>query len=94
MAQGVGRRDQLLFRAYGEKFDPLILFDSKRDVANLLHEEAEVRSVWEFVRQKKNSNSSHSKSRTRRKTSRQLGAIKFQRECILNDALPFQKTIF
>lgn len=38
--------------AYGEKYDPLIMFDSKRDVANLLHEEAETRSVREFLRQK------------------------------------------
>ena len=33
--------------AYGEKYDPLMMFDSKRDVANLLHEEAETRSVRE-----------------------------------------------
>lgn len=36
--------------AYGEKYDSLMMFDSKRDVANLLHEEAEVRSVREFLR--------------------------------------------
>src|SRR5699024_7946084 len=29
---------------YGEKYDSLMMFDSKRDVANLLHEEAETRS--------------------------------------------------
>ena len=33
--------------AYGEKYDSLMMFDSKRDVANLLHEEAETRSVRE-----------------------------------------------
>ena len=32
---------------YGERYDSLMMFDSKRDVANLLHEEAEARSVWE-----------------------------------------------
>ena len=32
---------------YGEKYDSLMMFDSKRDVANLLHEEAETRSVRE-----------------------------------------------
>lgn len=31
--------------AYGEKFDPLILFDSKRDVSELLEEKTEVQSV-------------------------------------------------
>ena len=38
--------------AYGEKYDSLMMFDSKRDVANLLHEEAEAHSVWEHLRQK------------------------------------------
>ena len=38
--------------AYGEKYDSLMMFDSKRDVANLLHEEAETRSVRECLRQK------------------------------------------
>ena len=38
--------------AYGEKYDPLMMFDSKRDVANLLHEEAETRSVRERLRKK------------------------------------------
>lgn len=33
--------------AYGEKYDPLMMFDSKRDVANLLQEEPEVQSVHE-----------------------------------------------
>lgn len=36
--------------AYGEKYDPMMMHDSKRDVADLLHEEAEVRSVREFRR--------------------------------------------
>lgn len=38
--------------AYGEKYDPMMMHDSKRDVANLLHEEAEARSVREFIRRK------------------------------------------
>ena len=37
---------------YGEKYDPLMIYDSKRDVANLLNEETEARSVREFLRQK------------------------------------------
>ena len=37
---------------YGEKYDPIMMHDSKRDVANLLHEEAEVRSIRERLRQK------------------------------------------
>ena len=36
--------------AYGNKYDPLVMYDSKRDVANLLMEEAEARSVREFLR--------------------------------------------
>ena len=39
--------------AYGEKYDSLMMFDSKRDVANLLHEEAEARSDRERLRQRK-----------------------------------------
>ena len=38
--------------AYGEKYDSLMMFDSKRDVANLLHEEAETRFVRERLRKK------------------------------------------
>ena len=38
--------------AYGEKYDPMMMHDSKREVANLLHEEAEIRSVREFIRRK------------------------------------------
>ena len=38
--------------AYGERYDSLMMFDSKRDVANLLHEEAEAHSVRERLRQK------------------------------------------
>ena len=38
--------------AYGEKYDPMMMHDSRRDVANLLHEEAEARSIRERLRQK------------------------------------------
>ena len=38
--------------SYGEKYAPMLMHDSKRNVANLLHEKAEVHSVREFVRQK------------------------------------------
>ena len=38
--------------AYGDKYAPMMMHDSKRDVANLLHEEAEARSVREFLRRK------------------------------------------
>ena len=38
--------------AYGEKYDSMLMYDSKRDVSNLLHEEAELRSVREFMRRK------------------------------------------
>ena len=37
---------------YGDKYDPLMMYDSKRDVANLLHEEAEERSIRERLHQK------------------------------------------
>ena len=42
----------ILQDAYGEKYDSLMMFDSKRDVAILLHEKAEARSVRERLRQK------------------------------------------
>ena len=38
--------------AYGEKYDPMMMHDSKRDVANLLHEKAETHSIRERLRQK------------------------------------------
>jgi predicted nuclease with TOPRIM domain len=37
---------------YGKKYDPLMMHDSKRDVANLLNEEVNARSVREFLRHK------------------------------------------
>lgn len=41
-----------LKKAYGEKFAPIILSDSKRDVAELLGEETEVRSIHEDLQKK------------------------------------------
>ena len=41
-----------LKRAYGEKFAPIILADSKRDVAELLGEETEIRSIHEDLQKK------------------------------------------
>ena len=38
--------------AYGDKYDPLTMYDSKRDVAGMLHKEAEARSIREHLRQK------------------------------------------
>ena len=38
--------------AYGDKYDSLMMYDSKRDVADLLHEETEARSIRENLRQK------------------------------------------
>ena len=38
--------------AYGEKYNPMMMQHSKRDVANLLHEEAEACSIRERLRQK------------------------------------------
>ncbi|MEY8389299.1 hypothetical protein AALC17_18870 [Oscillospiraceae bacterium 38-13] len=38
--------------AYGEKYDPLMMHDSKRDVADLLNGEVKAHSVREFLRQK------------------------------------------
>ena len=41
--------------AYGNKYDPLIMYDSKRDVAVLLNEHEEKKSVREFLRQNQQS---------------------------------------
>ena len=49
--------------AYGEKYDPMLMHGSKRDVANLLHEEAEVRSIRERLRQKQRSKMQRQKRR-------------------------------
>ncbi len=38
--------------AYGEKYQLLTMYDSKRDITEMLGEEAETRSVWERLQQK------------------------------------------
>lgn len=38
--------------AYGEKYQPLLMYDSKRDISEMLGEKAEARSVRERLRQK------------------------------------------
>ena len=38
--------------AYGDRYQPLMMYDSKRDVSDMLHEEAETRSIRERLHQK------------------------------------------
>ena len=38
--------------AYGDRYQLLMMYDSKRDVSDMLHEEAETRSIRERLRQK------------------------------------------
>ena len=52
---------QRIKATYGEKYDPMLMYDSKQDVANLLHEEAEARSVRELLRQKQQSQKQNKK---------------------------------
>ena len=51
--------------AYGEKYDPLMMYDSKRDVADLLNEETEARSVKEFLRRKQQAQQKTNKKKIR-----------------------------
>ena len=55
--------------AYGEKYDPLLMYDSKRDVANLLNEEREMRSVREFLRQRQQQQAQQKQGRKKRRDS-------------------------
>ena len=55
--------------AYGEKYDPMLMHDSKRDVANLLHEEAEVRSVREFIRRKQQQQTQQKQNKKKNRNS-------------------------
>ena len=71
---------------YGEKYDPMLMHDSKRDVANLLHEESDTRSVREFIRRKQQQQARQKQNKKKSRDS--WGAIIFQWGCILNDALP------
>lgn len=50
--------------AYGNKYDPLMMYDSKRDVANLLREEAEERSIRERLHQKQQQQARQSQNKT------------------------------
>ena len=50
---------------YGEKYDPMMLHDSKQDVANLLHEETEARSIREHLRQKEQAQRNQNKKKSR-----------------------------
>ena len=52
--------------AYGEKYDPMLMHDSKRDVANLLHEESDTRSVREFIRRKQQQQSPQKQNKKNR----------------------------
>lgn len=51
--------------AYGEKCDPMMMHDNKRDVANLLHEEAEARFIRERLRQKQQQQAQQNKKKSR-----------------------------
>ncbi|MEI3132524.1 MAG: hypothetical protein V8S92_09825 [Oscillospiraceae bacterium] len=70
---------------YGDKYDLLMVHDSKQDVANLLHEEAETRSIRERLRQKQQQQAQQMQNK---KKVEHLVFIKNQWRCILNDALP------
>lgn len=58
--------------AYGEKFDPLILLDSKRDVSELLGEETEVRSIQEHLQQKQQPEKQQKKPNTKSRSDKTL----------------------
>ena len=51
--------------AYGEKYDPMMMQDSKRDVANLLNEKTEARSIRERLRQKQQAQQKQNKKKSR-----------------------------
>ena len=51
--------------AYGNKYDPLLIYDSKRDVADILHEETEARSIREHLRQKQQAQQKQNKKNSR-----------------------------
>ena len=51
--------------AYGNKYDPLLIYDSKRDVADILHEETEARSIREHLRQKQQAQQKQNKKSSR-----------------------------
>ncbi len=47
---------QRIQHAYGEKYEPLLMFDSQRDVVKLLHKDAENRAYQKEQDQKKQEN--------------------------------------
>lgn len=51
--------------AYGDKYNPMIMYDSKRDVSDLLNEEAEARSVREYLRRKQQTQQKQTKKKNR-----------------------------
>ena len=51
--------------AYGNKYDPLMMYDGKRDVADILHEETEARSIREHLRQKQQAQQKQYKKNSR-----------------------------
>ena len=51
--------------AYGNNYDPLTMHDSKRDVAGMLHEETEARSIREHLRQKQQAQQKQNKKNSR-----------------------------
>ena len=51
--------------AYGNNYDPLTMHDSKRDVADILHEETEARSIREHLRQKQQTRQRQNKKNSR-----------------------------
>ena len=55
--------------AYGEKYDPMLMHDNKRDVANLLHEESDTRSVREFIRRKQQQQSQQKQNKKKNRDS-------------------------
>ncbi len=52
--------------AYGEKYDPQMMSDSKRDVSNLLNEETEARSIQECLRQRRYSQTQKQQKKSKR----------------------------
>ena len=57
--------------AYGDKYDPLTMYDSKRDVAGMLHKEAEARSIREHLRQKQQQQAQRKQSKKKSRDSRE-----------------------
>lgn len=51
--------------AYGNNYAPLMMHDSKRDVAGMLHEETEARSIREHLRQKQQTRQKQNKKNSR-----------------------------